>query len=245
MLVALDCAAMRAPLWIAGLFTIAVGGCSPSSPYVMTDGGPDRPAANGVTERLDFAATPAGVLPPQLVSVLGDWAVSSPPADWGADAPAGDTGARVLKQRGQYHDADAPRVVRRELSFADVHIKVRCSMEDGLDARACGLMFRFGDSDHYYVARADALQDDVRLYRVSGGERTELARRNVQLSSGTWHVLETFAEGSHLRVVWDGQDVLSAEDASFTRGKVGLWTEADSVTLFDGLEATETDLVLE
>jgi hypothetical protein len=59
------------------------------------------------------------------------------------------------------------------------------------------------------------------------------------VSSNDWHTLEAFAEGGHIRVRWNDQDIINADDATFTRGKVGLWTKADSITAFDDFEATE------
>jgi len=40
-------------------------------------------------------------------------------------------------------------------------------------------------------------------------------------------------------VSWDGIPLISAVDMTFARGKIGLWTKADSVTAFDDLEAVE------
>lgn len=205
----------------------------------MTNGGDDVAAEPGVVHRVDFDH-PAGALPPSFVAVLGDWTVTPPPEPW-SEGDADPTAPRggVLKQRGRFDGDDAPRVVLRDLAFSDVHMRVRCSMQDGLTGRACGVMLRFRDSDHYYVAYANALADDVALYRVSGRDQTLLGHASVQLSTGPWHTLEAFAEGNRLRVVWDGRDVVAASDASYARGKVGLWTKSDSITVFDDLEATE------
>ncbi len=199
----------------------------------MTDGGADHSSPPGVVQRLDFESAALGQRPSEFVSVLGDWIVSS------------DGRQRVLKQRGSFESDDFPRIVVKDVAFGNVHAKVRCSMQDGDEDRACGLMFRFKNSDNYYLARANVLEDNVALYAVVGGEQRQLSTKNIQLSSGPWHVLETFAEGTSIRVVWDGKEVLSFEDGSFTRGKVGLWTKADSITLFDELEATELQPLFE
>ena len=77
----------------------------------------------------------------------------------------------------------------------------------------------------------------VRLYRVVGGDRRELASADADLTSGQWHTLEATARGQKLMVRWDEQPIITATDETFTKGKIGLWTKADSVTAFDDLEA--------
>jgi hypothetical protein len=201
--------------------------CSPTADYVQTNGGADTPIPKGEVRRVDFEAAPVGQLPPEFISVLGDWAVE-PFAN-----------GKVVKQRGEFHDADFPRIVLKDASFENVHVKARCSMQEGDTDRACGLMFRFRDSDNYYLTRANALEDNVRFYRVVDGDREELASHDIKVTPAEWHTLEAFAEGGRVRIVWDGQPIITRDDGTFTRGKVGLWTKADSVTAFDDFEARE------
>ncbi|MBX3233623.1 MAG: hypothetical protein KIT84_11515 [Labilithrix sp.] len=206
---------------------LIVAACSPTSDYTKTDGGPNNPAAKGQVYAYNFDAAPTGALPSELAHVLGDWRVSE-----GAQG-------RFLEQTGEFHTADFPRVVLKDIAFTNVHAKVRCSMRAGETDRACGLMWRFVDSDNYYLTRANSLEDNVRFYKVVDGDREELASRDIKIPAGDWHTLEAFMEGTHVRVVWDGQTVIEDDDRTFQVGKVGLWTKADSVTSFDDLEATE------
>jgi len=129
-------------------------------------------------------------------------------------------------------------VVVRGLSFADLALSVQCRPESGSLDQACGLMFRVVDSDNYYITRANALEDNVRLYRVVRGDRQEIASADLRVTAGEWHTLEATARGTSLSVKWDGKPLLSATDATFAKGKVGLWTKADSVTAFRTFEAT-------
>jgi hypothetical protein len=75
-------------------------------------------------------------------------------------------------------------------------------------------------------------------YRVVDGDRQELASVDLDWSTGEWHELEVTARGTSIAIAWDGEVKLEAEDATFARGKLGLWTKADSVSRFDDLEAT-------
>jgi hypothetical protein len=212
---------------LAALVLFVSASCSPTSDYVKTNGGADTPSPKGEVRRVDFESASVGALPLEFINVLGEWTVES------------SGSGKILKQRGDYHNADFPRIVLKDFSFENVHVKARCSMQDGDDDRACGLMFRFRDSDNYYITRANALEDNVRLYRVIGGDRQELASKSLKVTASDWHTLEAFAEGPRLRVLWDGQEIISFEDGSFAKGKVGLWTKADSITCFDDFEASE------
>ena len=143
-----------------------------------------------------------------------------------------------MRQLGSFGDPDFPRIIVEDLTFADLTVRVRCKPERGGTDRACGLMFRLKDSDDYYVTRANALEANVRLYRVVHGDRQQFASADLPVTSGEWHTLEAHARGSSLTVKWDDKQVISATDDTFQRGKIGLWTKADSVTAFDDLEAT-------
>jgi hypothetical protein len=99
------------------------------------------------------------------------------------------------------------------------------------------LVVRLLDADNYYLARANALEDNVNLYRVVQGRRQRIAGASVRVSSGAWHALGLKAEGDRLTVSFDGKNVVTATDRTFAgAGKVALWTKADSVTRFERLE---------
>lgn len=201
-----------------------------ATPTTRTSAGGEVLAQSGRTYRWNFDESPAGKLPEEFVSALGDWKVEKE-----AGAP---TTPGVLRQTGTFRNPDFPRVLVKDLTFADLTLRVRCRPESGEVDRACGLLFRAKDSDNYYVTRANPLEGNVRLYEVVNGSRKQFASADLEVTSGEWHTLEVRARGSRLSVSWDGREVLSASDSRFERGKIGLWTKADSVTAFDDLEAT-------
>jgi len=125
--------------------------------------------------------------------------------------------------------ADAPLL-------ADLRLEVRCRTVSGKVDQACGLVFRYRGPDDYYVARANALEDDVNLYRVVRGRRQEIQGWSGEVEPGTWHALAVEARGDQLRVSWEGRVVIEARDATIREaGRVGVWTKADSVTHFKDL----------
>lgn len=192
------------------------------TPTEFTDGGEDVPAESGRTYRWSFEGDAPGALPDDFIRVLGDWRV--------------DEGA--LAQLGEFEDPDFPRVLIRDLTFTDFVFRARCRAESGETDQVCGLLFRATDSENYFITRANVLESNLRLYRVIDGDRQQLASVDLAWSAGDWHQLEVTARGTSIAIAWDGEVKLEAEDSSFARGKLGLWTKADSISRFDDLEAT-------
>ena len=160
---------------------------------------------------------------------VGRWVIKAE-----AEAPSG---THVLAQT----DDDAtdfrfPVAVANEPSLADLRLSVKCKPVSGEVDQACGAVFRYQDENNYYIARANALEQNVRLYRVVNGNRQQFASGHGAVTSGTWHELRVEAKGNHFTVFWDGRGVIDAHDQTFLQvGRIGLWTKADSVTYFDDL----------
>ena len=213
-------------------FAAALGaaGCNDKSDGIFTTGGGNIPAEVGRTYSWNFDGDAAGALPGDLISVLGDWAV--------AEDGSSPSTPNLMRQSGSFDDPDFPRVVVKDLDFTNLALSVRCRAESGDTDQACGLMFRFQDSDNYFITRANALEGNVRLYRVVGGERQQFASADLDVTANDWHTLAATARGADLTVSLDGQEVIAASDGAFANGKIGLWTKADSVTAFDDLQAT-------
>jgi hypothetical protein len=127
--------------------------------------------------------------------------------------------------------ADAP-------TSKDVRTSVRCRPVSGRVDQACGLVVRYRDPDNYYIARANPLEKNVRLYAVQGGRRRQLESWSGEVPSGAWSTLGLEAKGDRLVVLWNERQIIETNDSTFAEpGRVGLWTKADSVTWFDDLVA--------
>ena len=108
--------------------------------------------------------------------------------------------------------------------------------------QAGGIAVRLASPDDYYVVRANALEDNVRFYRVVNGRRQQIQGANVKVAPSQWHTLGLRAEGDRFTVSFDGKPLFTAEDGAFADpGKVALWTKADSVTHFDAISITPLD----
>jgi hypothetical protein len=162
----------------------------------------------------------------------GKWVVVQDPT-----APSGD---HVLAQLDR-DDTDYrfPVAVADAPVLKDLRLEVRCKPVSGKTDEACGLVFRFRDPENYYVARANALENNVNLYHVVKGQRRQIKGWSGKVTRNEWHALAIEANGDHLQIFWEGTPIIDVRDATFPdAGKVGVWTKADSVTHFDALTAT-------
>jgi hypothetical protein len=159
----------------------------------------------------------------------GKWVVRTD-----STAPAGD---HVLAQVDTDDTDDRfPVAVADAPVLKDLRLDVRCKAVSGKTDEACGLVFRYQDESNYYVARANALEDNVRLYHVVKGRRRQFAGWDGKVAKQTWHALAVEARGDRFQVFFDGKAIIEAKDDTFKdAGKVGVWTKADSVTSFDAL----------
>ncbi len=137
----------------------------------------------------------------------------------------------VLKQAGQ---ATYPVCIKEDTSLKDGFVEVKFKAISGKEDQAGGVIWRAKDSNNYYVARANALEDNVTFYDTGNGRRTERERTKTKVAPNEWHNLRVDFQGNHFTVTFDGKKAIEWDDATFKEaGKVGVWTKADSVTLFD------------
>ncbi len=137
----------------------------------------------------------------------------------------------VLKQSGQ---ATYPVCLKDDTNLKDGYVEVKFKPISGREDQAGGLVWRAKDPNNYYVARANALEDNVTIYHTINGRRTEKKRTSMKVASNQWHTLRVEFQGSHFSVIYDGKKAIEWDDSTFTdAGKVGVWTKADSVTSFD------------
>jgi hypothetical protein len=145
----------------------------------------------------------------------------------------------LVQQDADPTDYRFPVAVAESSSFRDVRLAVSCKPISGNVDQGCGLVWRYADPNNYYLTRANALEDNVRLYHVKDGQRVEFASWSGKVASKQWHKLRVDAKGDRFEVYFDDKKVLDAKDATFANaGKVGVWTKADSVIQFDDLSAS-------
>ena len=133
--------------------------------------------------------------------------------------------------------------IYRLFSGRDVYVSTRFMTISGKVDQSAGILLRFRSADDYYAVRANALENNVILYRVVAGKRQMIGFMEVNVSSQAWHTLGIAARDDRLTVLFDGRELFVASDRRLPAppGKVGLWTRADSMTLFESLKIESLD----
>jgi hypothetical protein len=184
--------------------------------------------ASGSVERIDFDTAaggepPAGWTATRTGTGNAKWTVEKD--DTAPSRP------NVLKQSGS---ATYPVCFKNDTNIRDGFVEVRFKPIAGKEDQAGGVVWRLQDADNYYVARANALEDNVTIYHTIKGRRTERKRASAKVAPNVWHTLRVDFVGNTFTVTYDGRKALDWNDETFKdAGKIGVWTKADSVTLFD------------
>jgi hypothetical protein len=127
-----------------------------------------------------------------------------------------------------------PLAIHAGWSAKNLRAEIRFKAVGGKIDRAGGVAVRVEDPDNYYIARANALENNVRFYRVVSGKRQQLGTANIRVTSGEWHTLALEARDQRFSVTYNGAALFEVTDDTFTEaGGVALWTKADSVTRFE------------
>ncbi len=160
-----------------------------------------------------------------------------PPGKWlvkeMADARSGKH--VVVQTDADSTDTRFPVLIADKGEYGDLGVSVKGKALSGKVDQGIGLVFRFRDPKSYYIVRANALENNFRLYRMVNGRRLQFASANVKVTSGEWHTLRVVAKGDHIVCHYDGKPLIDSHDKTYTTGKIGLWTKADSVIAFDDL----------
>ncbi len=168
-----------------------------------------------------------GVENPKWKFVAGQW----------VRRPSG--GRQVLAQTAETQPWAV--ALLEDQKFTDVDVSVRFRPISGKEDASGGIIFRARDGRNYFLIRANALENNFRLYTLVNGKRSTIASARVtEPSLGAWHSIRVVATGPRIQGYLDGASLLAHEDKTFADGWVGLWTKADSVTEFADLEITGT-----
>ncbi|HYM07284.1 MAG TPA: family 16 glycoside hydrolase [Terriglobales bacterium] len=174
-------------------------------------------------DKLKTGAPPPGWTAGQTGSGAAKWSIERD--DTAPSQP------NVLKQSGQ---ATYGVCIKDDASIKDGFVEVKFKPISGTTDRAGGLIWRAKDTDNYYVTRANAVGGNISIYHTIKGQRVAFKSISMNVASGEWHTLRVDFQGNQFAVSFDGKKVIEAADDSFAdAGKVGVFTRADSVTLFD------------
>ncbi len=176
---------------------------------------------------------PDGSLPDRFVSTM-----------WGhGDAPrfvvTKEDGLSFLRQTAADRTGIRyPMAIVKDTVLGDGVVRVRFRFAGGDQDRAAGILLHYRDEANYLVARANAVEEDLRIFRTVNGVRRTLPGGKAMgvPKDDAWHTLEFRAEGPKLTATMDDGEVqVVAYDTYLPAGRVGLWTKSDAVSDFDDL----------
>lgn len=151
-----------------------------------------------------------------------------------ADSTSPDRGHVLTINSSNRTNPVFPLCLYEALRAGNVDLSVRFKPVAGKLDQAAGIVLRARDFNNYYVVRANALENNVRLYHVLAGRRTQFAGSDVSVPSGVWQSLRITVKASHFAVHLNDRLLFEADDETFAdAGRVGLWVKSDSITLFD------------
>lgn len=139
-----------------------------------------------------------------------------------------------------------PLAIWDKASLRDGEVSVAFKAVAGTVDQAAGIVWRYQDQNNYYIVRANAVENNVVLYKVQNGVRLSIAPKGLPsrsygvkhpIPSGKWNTLRIVFRGSLFTVFFNSERLFETEDQTFAgAGRTGLWTKADSVTYFDDFE---------
>src|SRR6266446_5387664 len=156
---------------------------------------PAPPQSSGQSLTYNFDNDSAGTMPAKFHGARtgqgseGKWVVM-------ADATAPSKPNVAAQTSTDKTDYRFPLLIADEGSFGDLDLRVKFKAISGSVDQAGGLVFRLKDPNNYYIVRANALEDNYRLYHVVDGRRRQFAGENFKVTSGVWHQLRVEAVGN-------------------------------------------------
>ncbi len=200
--------------------------------------------ASAAELRFDFSGVPIGKPPTNFHSTVagtgkpGDWRVEMdevPPslAPLTPQAPS-VTRKAVLGQFAQDKtDEHFPVLIFEDEIFADFTLTTKFKIVSGETEQMAGIAFRVQDDKNFYVIRANALNRNIRFYKVVDGIRSTPIGPELDVPKGVWHELKISCQGSEIRAWLNGKEVFPPlNDMTFRMGKIAFWTKSDSVSYF-------------
>src|SRR5947199_2306816 len=167
------------------------------------------PAVLAQADTVNFDGLPAGAPPPGWTATKTGTGTEKWTVEKDDTAPSPPN---VLKQSGK---ATYPVWIKDDTSLKDGFVEVKFKPLSGKEDQAGGVVWRAKDPNNYYIARANALEDNVTIYHTINGRRTEKKRTSMKVASNQWHTLRVDFQGTHYAVTFDGKKAIDWDDATF------------------------------
>jgi hypothetical protein len=205
-------------------------------------GGPADPVEDtpdkrptGSTKSWNFDDDVPGRLPPGFT--LGTLFDGRPAGEWKVfHSERARSSMQVLAQvQSKGADHAYKMLLINGTEATDLDMEVAFLPVGGKAELGAGVIWRASDDRNYYLLRASAVEQNIRLYRVVKGVQQLVESRSQTISVKNWHRVRVRTEGCELSISYDGRELLHLCDDTFQSGRIGLWTRSDAVTYFDDL----------
>ena len=184
----------------------------------------------------NFDGDPQGQLPPKFV--VGTFFDGRPAGDWKvittSKALSPPNVLAQLREKGAEHNYNL--VLVEDTNATDLDLSVSFLPISGKADMGGGLIWRAKDDRHYYLTRANPLEQNIRVYHVVNGVRKMLKNYDEIIDVRKWHRLRVVNEGCRIQIFYDDKPIFDLCDHTFKHGRIGLWTKSDAVTYFDDLK---------
>lgn len=182
-------------------------------------------AQNSTDAAFNFDNEVAGQLPTDWRAATSTWMIAS------------DGTNKAMKQTAKNEGDRFNICVQNKLKYQNFEMEVRIKALEGEEDQGGGLVWRYIDAKNYYIARANPLENNYRVYKVVNGNRKQIQSADVKMKTGEWFTLKVVMNGSKIDCYYNGDKLLSLTDDSYKNaGSVGFWSKADAVSLFDDLK---------
>jgi hypothetical protein len=180
--------------------------------------------ANGRDTTITFKNTEAGKLPAGWASETSTWSVVN----------EDENAALQMNKNG---GKDFNIAVLRSHSYNNIEIEVRVKAISGTEDQGGGLVWRYIDSQNYYLVRANPLEHNIRLYKVVNGNRKQMKSKDIKMQTNKWFTIKVKTVNENIECFLDGEKMITDSDETFpSAGLVGFWSKADAVSIFDDLK---------
>ena len=180
--------------------------------------------ANGRDTTITFKNTEAGKLPEGWSSETSTWSVVN----------EDENAALQMNKNG---GKDFNIAVLKYHSYNNIELEARIKAISGEEDQGGGLVWRYMDSQNYYVVRANPLEHNIRLYKVVNGNRKQMKSNDITTQTDEWFTIKVKTVNENIECFLNGEKMLTASDETFPgAGLVGFWSKADAVSIFDDLK---------
>ena len=128
-----------------------------------------------------------------------------------------------------------PLAVAKCGTVGDARLSLWVKPLQGSIDQAGGLVFGLRDIGNYFVFRINALEDNAILFEFVDNRRFERAQVKLPVGTRIWHDLQVTVTDNQAVCMVNMVPVFNFLHDRPIRGHIGLWTKADSVTVFRDL----------